>query len=1140
MVIICTNHVLSSGQSLALSQSQHTGADQEDALQRKSLISILSNFEDQYKVKFDYEKQAIEDKFVEVQQENFKSLEEALEAILPPHQLSFKKYSEHSYLIYPDSQGNTEEKVKKIETQLNYENSQHPSTYTDREDVKLNHLPRNPLFRINLEKTISGTVTDENNEALPGVNILVKNTTTGTVTDIEGNYRLNVPDDATGRQPVTLVFSSVGYLTEEVAIGGRSVINVQMAPDVQALQEVVVIGYGSIKKSDLTGSVSSVRSEGVTQVPVTSVDRALQGQAAGVQVNQKSGQPGQDVVIRIRGGNSISGGNDPLYVIDGLPIDGLGSEINPEDIESIEILKDASATAIYGSRGANGVVLITTKRGKQGKVDVNYHGYYGVQKLRKKLDMLDREEYTAMVNAVAANDGAPPVYTPAEIANLPDNDWHDLVYRNAPMQSHQLSVAGGNEMSKIYASLNYLNQEGIIRNSGFDRLSLRLNGDQQINPKMNIGVNISLSRGEIKNSNDGAADGPGAVPFTAIVMPPITPVKDQDGNYTLFTGTPWGGTNPIGSSEMELNKTLTTRIISNLNFRYEIMPDLNFQVNVGVDASNATNDFYRMIGLVSGGPQDGQASKRMSKSNTIVNENFLSYNKTFADIHHIDAVAGFTYQETQSDFLSGRSTGFVTDVFGNNLLQAGSSPTPTQSGLTDFSLISYLGRVNYSLLDKYLFTFTGRYDGSSKFGANNKYAFFPSGAVAWRLSDEGFMSNTDWVSDLKLRVSYGQSGNQAIAPFQTLARMTTNVPVFGNGQDVGFVLSSFSNQSLQWETTTQLDFGVDLGLFGNRILFTADYYKKNTTDLLYNATLPPSSGFQSSTRNVGEIENKGVEFQLNTRNLTGELIWNSTLNMSFNGSKVVDLGTDGLGNPITRVDGPIAGGNWFPLFLNEAPFQLYGFETEGIYQTDAEAIENGEPNKTAGEYRFRDLNNDGVINAEDQTILTNLQPDFIFGFNNEFSYKNFELSFLVVGSVGNDIVNEFNKYYTALNGLWNVRKDAWENRWTGPDSGGTFAKASSSADDNITFAPPNSLWVEDGSYLRFRDIKIAYNLPNSLLEPAGISRVNIYLSGQNLITITDYSHYDPEAFWESSGVNGWDRGVYPSFKSFTVGLKASF
>ena len=1135
MVIICTNHALSSGQSLALSRPQHTGADQEDALQRKSLISILSNFEDQYKVKFDYEKQAIEDKFVEVQKENFKSLEEALDTILPPHQLSFKKYNDHSYLIYPDTKDNTNEKIKKIETQLNYEDSQHSSTYTDREDVKLNYLTQKSLFKMNLEKTISGTVTDENNEGLPGVNILVKNTTTGTVTDIDGNYRLNVPDDAN-----TLVFSSVGYLTQELAIGGRSVINVQMAPDVQALQEVVVIGYGSVKKSDLTGSVSSVSSEGITQVPVTSVDRALQGQAAGVQVNQKSGQPGQDVVIRIRGGNSISGGNDPLYVIDGLPIDGLGSEINPEDIASIEILKDASATAIYGSRGANGVVLITTKRGKQGQVDVNYHGYYGVQKLRKKLDMLNRDEFVAMVNEVAANDGEAPVYTPADIANLPDNDWHDLVYRNAPMQSHQLSVAGGNEMSKIYASLNYLNQEGIIRNSGFDRLSLRLNGDQQISPKMNIGVNISLSRGEIKNSNDGAADGPGAVPFTAIVMPPITPVKDQDGNYTLFTGTPWGGTNPVGSSEMELNKTLTTRIISNLNFRYEIIPDLNFQVNVGVDASNATNDFYRMIGLVSGGPQDGQASKRVSKSSTVVNENFLSYNKSFADIHHIDAVAGFTYQETQSDFLSGRSTGFVTDIFGNNLLQAGSSPTPPQSGLTEYSLVSYLGRVNYSLLDRYLFTFTGRYDGSSKFGANNKYAFFPSGAIAWRLSDEGFMSNTEWVSDLKLRVSYGQSGNQAIAPYQTLARMTTNVPVFGNGQDVGFVLSSFPNQSLQWETTTQLDFGLDLGVFGNRILFTADYYKKNTTDLLYNATLPPSSGFQSSTRNVGEIENKGFEFQLNTRNLTGELIWNSTLNMSFNRSKVVDLGTDGLGNSITRVDGPIAGGNWFPLFLNEAPFQLYGFEIEGIYQTDADAIENGETNKTAGEYKFRDRNSDGVINDEDQTILTNLQPNFIFGFNNEFFYKNFELSFLIVGSVGNDIVNEFNKYYTALNGLWNARKDVWENRWTGSDSGGTFAKASSSADDNITFAPPNSLWVEDGSYLRFRDIKIAYNLPNSLLEPVGISKVNIYLSGQNLITITDYSHYDPEAFWESSGVNGWDRGVYPSFKSFTVGLKASF
>jgi len=443
------------------------------------------------------------------------------------------------------------------------------------------------------------------------------------------------------------------------------------------------------------------------------------------------------------------------------------------------------------------------------------------------------------------------------------------------------------------------------------------------------------------------------------------------------------------------------------------------------------------------------------------------------------------------------------------------------------------------LKEKYMLTLTGRYDGSSKFGENNKYALFPSGALAWRMSEEDFMKQIEWISNLKLRASLGQAGNQAIAPYQTLDRLTTNVPVFGSGQRVGFVASGFSNQGLKWETTTQTNLGLDLSIIENRVGIVMDFYKKNTTDLLYNASLPPSSGYSSSIRNVGEIENKGFELELSYRNLKGAVRWNSSLNITVNRGKVVDLGKDNNGNTIERIDSPIGGGNWFPLFLGQSPSQLYGFVIDGIYQTDAEAAAL-EPGKKAGDYIIKDIKPDGVINGDDQTMLTHLEPKFILGMNNEISYKNFELSFLLVGSYGNDIVNEFNKYYTALGGKWNVTKEAWNNRWTGPGSTGTYAAASSNAPSYITFGSPSTLWVEDGSYLRLKDIKLAYTIPAQVTQKLKIEHVTVYVSGSNLITWTNYPHYDPEASWTSSSVNGWDRGIYPSAKAVMGGIQVTF
>ncbi len=983
------------------------------------------------------------------------------------------------------------------------------------------------------QKKISGKVTDESGEPLPGVTVVIKGTTQGTVTDIDGNYSIsNILDGA------TLQFSFVGMQTQDILVGNQTTLNVEMVVDAIGIEEVVAIGYGTMKKSDLTGSIASISSEQIIQGPATSASRAIQGKAAGVRVTQKSGRPGDEVIIRVRGGNSLSGGNDPLYVVDGLPVDELGADFNPEDIASMEILKDASATAIYGSRGSNGVVLITTKRGKIGKGTINYHGYVGIQTLRKKIDLLDKTDYVAMQNEIANKEGGIPL-SPSEIAALPDNDWQDLAYRNAIMQSHQLTASGGNETARFYTSLNYMNQEGILEGSDYNRIGVRINGDMKMSEKLNIQANVGFNR-SIDNTSNFAADGWGAVPFQAIVMAPTTPIYDEFGNYTKFTGTPWGGTNPVGFAELSDRATTKYRVVSNISFDYEIIDGLILKISGGVDANSSTYDQYNSIDLSTNGPTGGQAWKNKSNFYRLVNENILTYTKSFNDDNRLSAMAGFSYQEEATDYMnSGRYSGFVSDVFGNNNMSSAINTVPLTTGYSDSKLISYISRFNYTFRERYLFTATGRYDGSSKFGSNNKYAFFPSAALAWRVSEENFIKDVDWISNLKIRTSIGQVGNQAISPYQTLDRLSTNTPVFGSGEAVGFVASGFSNEDLRWETTTQTDVGIDLGVFDNRFYLTLDYYKKNTSDLLYKATLPPSSGYSSSTRNVGEIENKGFEFELSYHNLKGEVRWNSSLNMSFNRTEVVDLGTDNNGNIIERIDSPIAGGNWFPLFLNESPFQLYGYELDGIYQTDAEAAIL-EPGKKAGDYKIKDLKSDGVINGDDRTLLTHLEPKFIFGMSNEISYKNFDLSFLIVGSYGNDIVNEFNKYYTALGGTWNVTQAAWDNRWTGPGSTGTYAAASSSAPANITFAQPSALWVEDGSYLRLKDIKLAYKFPKSITDRMKVNSVTVYVSGSNLLTLTNYPHYDPEASWTSSAVNGWDRGVYASSKGVTGGIQINF
>ena len=982
-------------------------------------------------------------------------------------------------------------------------------------------------------KNISGVVKDETGEPVIGANVVVKGTTNGTVTDMNGRYSLEVPEGG------VLQISYIGYNTQEVKVGSGDVVNVSLREDSEALDEVVVIGYGTVKKSDLTGAVGSVQMKDVSQVGITSADRALQGQIAGVQVNARTGQPGESMMIRVRGSNSLAGGNEPLYVIDGMPVEKMNSDINPEDILSMEVLKDASSTAIYGSRGANGVVMITTKRGRTGDTVLEYNGYVGVSSLRKKLDLLGKDDYIAMVNEVSQNDGNGIAITPEQAALLPNNDWQDLAYQTALTHSHQVSVSGGTDKTKLYSSLNYMNQEGIIKGSDYNRFALRINGDQKLARNLSLNASIAYSYGT-QNTANSNADGWGAIAYTAMVMAPIQEIRDADGKYTNFSGTPWGGTNPVGMAELYKNKTVNSRLLANMSLIYEIIDGLTFRVNAGAEVNAGSSDRYIPIGLSAGGKLDGDASKSKSNYYTIINENILTYDKRFNKNHALNLMGGVTFQTYQYNDLGGSGTGFLRDVYETNNLGVASTPGTPSSGYSDYRMASFLGRANYNLMERYLLTVTARYDGSSKFSKNHKFAFFPSAALAWRLSEENFIQDIDWLSNLKLRASIGQTGNQSISPYQTFARLGTSGPIFGDGKDIGFGLSSMANDDLKWETTTQTDIGVDFGFFSNRLNIGFDYYWKQTRDLLYNATLPPSSGYSSMLRNLGRIDNKGFEISINTINMKGKVNWTTNLNITSNRSIVKDLGSDVYGNKIQRIDAPIGGGNWFPLFVGKAPFQLYGYEIEGIYQTDEEARLNGEATKKAGDYRYKDTDGKAGITTGDKTIIANTQPKFTFGLTNIINWNNFELSFLLIGSVGGDIVNEFNKSITNIGGTWNIRKDVWENHWTPENPNAKYARASVATKDYLAFGDPSSVWVENGSYLRFKDIKLAYTLPSQWFAGSRKPNISVYLSGQNLITITSYSHYDPEASWTSSAVNGWDRGVYPSAKSFTLGLQVKF
>ena len=967
---------------------------------------------------------------------------------------------------------------------------------------------------------ISGKITsEEDGEGLPGVNVLLKGTSTGTVTDVDGNYKIEVPNAET-----VLVFSSIGFLTEEIVVGNQTEINVALVPDIKALEEIVVIGYGTQKKSDLTGSVAQVKSKEINAFPAANMIQALSGRVPGVQVLQTTGAPGAGLNVRIRGTNSIQGENEPLYVIDGFPYSGNPTNINNSDIESIEILKDASATAIYGSRGANGVVIITTKKGKAGQTQVDFEASYSVQSLRKKLDLMNGREYATLANIQAENDGLEPYFTQEEIDNFGEGfDWQDLVFQKAPIKTSSLNISGGTEKTQFSLGGSVFGQEGIVKGSDYNRYSLRANFNHEISEKLSVNVSSTLSYLKTERKDSGGGSRGNSMIGAAIAAAPISRPYNEDGTYRVLSNEyPFVAPdiiNPLNFINEQMNETKANIVLTNAAFIYKPIPELAIKISGGIENRDDRTDSYTTRNFFN---SNGSASVSTSQFRSLLSENTISYSKTFNENHSISAVAGFTYQDFVRTSLGGSGVGFLSDAFETHDLGAAENPGIPSSGYSKAVLLSYLGRVNYAFNDKYLFTFSFRSDGSSRYSDGNKWGYFPSGAMAWRISDEGFMRDNTVFSDLKLRASWGLTGSQAIPPYATLNLLSAGNTVFDDQLYNTFAPGTQLPGDLRWETTEQIDFGLDFGLLDNRVLLTADYYIKNTRDLLNTVRLPNSMGFTSTIQNVGEVQNKGFELGIDSKITTGEFKWDLYANISLNRNKVVSLhdGEDILGGFV----GVLVVQDNVTILREGRPIgQFWGYLEDGYDEQ--------------GKIKIQDLDGDGSITADDKTYIGDPNPDFIYGLNSTMSYKNFELNLFVQGTYGNDIFNASSIPLTLDYGQgMNMPREVFLDHWTPTNTDAKYPIISRS-----TSAVASDRWIEEGSFLRLRNIELAYNFPFENAGMPWIRNAKIYVSGQNLITLTKYSWWDPEVNSRGTGTSqGIDHFTYPIPKAFTVGVRVGF
>lgn len=988
------------------------------------------------------------------------------------------------------------------------------------------------------QQTVKGIIKGPDGLPVIAANISQKGTNNATITDLNGNFTLNV----TGRQPV-LVISYIGYVTTEVNVSGRAFVEVVLQEDVAALDEVVVVGYGTMRKKDVTGAVSSVRSGEITKNATSNVMQAIAGKMSGVQVVQNSGTPGGDVSILIRGVGTINDAS-PLYVIDGVPVSGGMWYLNPNDVESIDVLKDASATAIYGSRGANGVVMVTTKQAQEGHTEINFDYSYGIQHSAKTYKMLDASQYAALHNEMRTNAG--PEYSLNPAFADPESlgagtDWMDAIFRTAPMQKVNLSMLGGNQKISHATSLGYYTQDGIMKNSSYNRLSLQSNISSKLASNITVRANVNLS------AENRRTQPVSTVIQNAMRILPSIPIYDDNGEYAGPTGNAeWNGNalNPVAIINEQNYRMKGFRMLSNISLEWEIIKGLKFKTTGGAELGYDYNNSY--IPKYKWGMNESKNTMQTVTSayeQLYLWDNTLNYDKAFGK-HRINAMIGTSYQEYKKESVSAAGSGRASEL--TTELDNATKATDVGGNSYRWALMSYMARLHYSYDDRYLLTATFRADGSSKFGKDNRFGYFPSFAAAWNIGNEAFMQSVKPVSLLKLRAGYGQTGNQNIGAYAFADKLSVN-GVYNFGSQRGFESNLvnliypylLSNPSVKWESVEQYNVGLDIGFLQNRIVANLDFYVKNTRDMLTKKPVPQTSGTSLEQAdwppvNIGKVLNRGFEFTVNTKNFVGEFKWETSLNMSFNHNEVVSIGGPEILNGVS-------------LIREGQPINsFYGYELGGIYQTLDEVftgpvMENRAPDKAShnpykntspGDMWFVDVDGNGEINDLDRTVIGNPSPDCIFGFNNTFSYKNFDLSIFFQGVLGNQVWNGVRASHESMNSTYNQLATTLE-RWTGEGSSYSMPRAIYADPNNNSRA--STRWLEDGAYAKLKNLTFGYTLPEKWIRKAKMKALRLYVSLDNLCTITNYSGLDPEA-----GLSGLDYGVYPSARTYMFGVSVKF
>ncbi|WP_236973529.1 SusC/RagA family TonB-linked outer membrane protein [Membranihabitans maritimus] len=1120
--------------------------------EKRALIELIRKWEAKYNVLFTYDRRIVESVEVEVPDEDMENIDNALDFALDKTELKYTILESRYVILYR----NDKEGIESLENMI-----QHLSKIIDSEKKTMAKRAGKTVDRLHTHSAldiynkrlvinVSGTVTNQAGEPLIGVNVLVKGTDKGTATDFDGKFMLEDVDEE-----AVLIVSYIGYQTQEVPLNGKHEITITLLEDSQTLDEVVVVGYGTQKKSDVTGAIGKVSGAKLQKRPVARVDQALQGQMSGVLVQQSGGKPGKNANIRVRGVGSVTAGVAPLYVVDGFPVDGSTfANMNLANIESIEVLKDAAATSIYGSRGSNGVVIVTTKQGEKGqKLKLDLNAFTGISNVERIPKMMNAKEQMELIADEKDGDwvqaggdlSVPPLERPYNFRydqnllndpNLPSYDHIGAILQTGITQNYNLSASGSSGNTRFFVSGEYYDQTGIVKNTSYKRYSARANITTDINEYLSIGLRLSPT---YLVSRDKDTEGKEGIVHRALSSTPILPPRlgywGESEEYSTFL---LANRSPYNLAIVEHLKDKETRLqlLADVNAEVKLLSGLTFKTRFGANVSNDRRDqFENQIIRRNQAPTGAFWG---SESLNWLNENLFNFSKTLDDIHKLNAILGFTAQkqENKSSFI--RANGFANDYV-TTLNAATEYNANTQ--MSEWSLLSYLSRVNYSFDDKYIFQGSIRRDGSSRFGANTKWGWFPSASMAWKVDREEFMENSEFISQLKFKFSWGITGNNSIGNYAAIGGMSTSSYLFGTNETItpGLFPSSISNPNLSWEKTTSTNIGLDLGVFGNRFSLGIDFYNNLTNDLLLRVPVPTITGFSDERQNYGEVENKGVDFSINSVNIDGELNWSTSFNISFLENKVLKLGPN---------DAPIFGGfqNDFNITTVGQPIgSYYLLKQTGVYNTQEE-IESSPhwSGSQPGDIIVEDYNGDGTIDEGDRQILGSNIPKYFWGLTNQFSYKGFDLSIFLNGAGGNKIFNIIGRQFDRPQGAHNVKFKHWVNRWRSPDNPGDGMTPRMWGANTGAGAQITSRMLYDGDYIRLRNITLGYTLPNQILNKLSFSSVRIYVQGENLYTWDYYSDvgFSPEAdMYNGNATSGGnDYGIYPTSRTFLFGLNVSF